>query len=238
MTFRVLLLIAFLFVASFSVFIISPSDIATILTYYDTYSPQAPGLFMLILILLFALSVAIVIPIGVLLLMVFGYLYGFAIGAALAVFATLLGSMTMFLISRKHLEGVCRYLIGRAYDTLLEYAKNQPLSYLLSSRFTPLVPFPIVHVIPAHAGVPLVKYLLVTLIGTLPAVLVFVYIGSMFRLTGMLNQSLVETASTGLLLVSLLVLATVLLRHHLKKKNLYVSIHEHHLKSEHARKQQ
>lgn len=237
MTFRVLLLIAFLFVASFSVFVISPSDVATILSYYDTYAPVAPGLFMILLVLLFALTVAIVIPIGLVLLMVFGYLYGFIVGALLAVFATLLGSMTMFLVSRKHLEGVCRYLIGRAYDTLLLYAKNQPLSYLLSSRFTPLVPFPIVHVIPAHAGVPLTKYLLVTLLGTLPAILVFVYIGSMFRLTGTLNQSLVETASTGLLLISLLVLATVLLRHHLKKKNLYVSIHEHHLKSEQAKMQ-
>lgn len=237
MTFRIILLVAFLLVASFSIFIISPEDIVYILTYYNTYSPQAPGVVMLSLVLLFALTVAIVIPIGVILLMVFGYLYGFILGSSLALFATVLGATVMYLLSKKHFEDVCRYLIGRAYDTLLEYAKTQPLSYLLSSRFTPLVPFPIVHVIPAHAGVAIEKYLIVTVLGTAPAILVFVYIGSMLRATGNINQSLVETASTGLLLISLLVLATVLLRHHLKKRNLYTSIHEHHLKSEHAKMQ-
>lgn len=132
--------------------------------------------------LLYALAFALTIPITTILALLSGFLFGFEAAFILIIFATIVGAMGIFYAARLHPSSLCEVFVGKNYKDLLDWAKNRPVSFMLATRFAPLVPFPIAHIIPAEAKVRPFDFLWTTLLGTVPATALFIAIGSGSRL--------------------------------------------------------
>jgi uncharacterized membrane protein YdjX (TVP38/TMEM64 family) len=145
---------------------------------------------------LYVTFVALSLPGAVWLTVAGGYLFGIAAGAIVAVLAATTGASLLFLATRTSLGAYLHEHAG-PWLTKVErgFADNQ-WSYLLMMRLFPAIPFFIANLVPAFLGVRLSVFVITTLIGIIPATIIFATIGAGFG-------SVLET-STDLSLHSLL----------------------------------
>ena len=128
--------------------------------------------------ILYTLAFAFTIPITTVLAIGLGFFYGFWPALLLVVSATLIGALSLFLAARTKLLPSCEPLLGSSYERCLTWARDYPIAFLLATRLAPLVPFPLAHLIPGEAHVRVRDFLLITLLGTVPASALFVALGA------------------------------------------------------------
>jgi uncharacterized membrane protein YdjX (TVP38/TMEM64 family) len=167
---------------------------------------------------LYAFSFAFTIPITTVLAITFGVLYGFWGGLVLIVTATIVGALGAFFFAQYVAKDACIFTLGAAFETFLEQARKHPISFLLSTRFLPLVPFPVAHFVPAIARVRVFDFLWTTLAGTIPAAIAFVAIGTELRVYAMGTHESHFWLTIGLGGLSLSVLTAILWRRLVQKE--------------------
>jgi uncharacterized membrane protein YdjX (TVP38/TMEM64 family) len=121
--------------------------------------------------------VALAVPGGAVLTMAGGFLFGTWIGALCAIIGATLGATGNFLAARAGLGGLARRagpLIGKLEAGFHANAFN----YLLVLRLVPVFPFWLVNLVPALVGVKVQTFVLATLIGIIPATLIFASLGN------------------------------------------------------------
>ena len=122
--------------------------------------------------------VAFSLPGGAVMTLAGGFLFGPFLGAAAAVVGATVGACLLFLAARHALaEPLARRagpLLGRVRDGL----QREGFWYLLSLRLLPVVPFWLVNLAPALAGMPLAPYAAATFLGIIPGTAVFAGIGA------------------------------------------------------------
>ena len=107
-----------------------------------------------------------------------GLLFGPWKGAALAVLGATSGAVLLFLVVRRALSRPIAQRAGPLLARIRPGLERDGFNYLLALRLVPVVPFWIVNLAPALAGMRLLPFALATLIGIIPATLVFASIGS------------------------------------------------------------
>jgi uncharacterized membrane protein YdjX (TVP38/TMEM64 family) len=107
-----------------------------------------------------------------------GFLFGLAPGAALIVVGATLGATLLFLAARSALGEGLRKRAGPFLEKLSAGFQENPFSYMLTLRFIPVVPFPVANIAPALLGARLGSFVLATIIGIIPAVVAYAWIGS------------------------------------------------------------
>lgn len=126
----------------------------------------------------YTVSVAISVPGSVWLTIAGGLLFGTVEGAALAVIAATCGAIPLFLATRHALAPVlerrARPLLARVGPIL----ERDGFSGLLALRLLPVLPFWVLNLAPALVGMRLAPFAAATLIGIVPATLVFASIGA------------------------------------------------------------
>lgn len=122
--------------------------------------------------------VALSLPGGTVMTLAGGFLFGALPGTALAVLGATLGACLLFLAARHALAGALAARGGAAMARLREGLRRDGFWYLLSLRLLPLVPFWLVNLAPALAGMPFRSYALATLVGIIPATAVYAGIGA------------------------------------------------------------
>ncbi|HWK45102.1 MAG TPA: VTT domain-containing protein [Stellaceae bacterium] len=178
-----------------------------------------------IYMLIYTTVVALSVPGGVILTLTGGFLFGTVTGTIATVISATLGATLLFVTAR---AGIGDHLRRRAGPMLGRFEagfRRNAFSYLLMLRLLPLVPFFLINLLPAFLGVPLRTYVLATLLGIIPAVLVFASIGNglgaVFDAGQMPDLSIFSKPSIAgpLLGLALLALLPVIYQHWRRRSN-------------------
>ena len=152
--------------------------------------PLAAAVFALV----YAGSTALSLPAGLILTLIGGFLFGTVHGSALVAVGATLGAVAVFLAARTAFGDVLRRRAGPLLRKLQDGLQQDALSYLLVLRLIPLFPFWLVNIAPAVFGVSLRVYTVATLIGILPATIIYCSVGA--GLGALLDEDL-DLASLG-----------------------------------------
>ncbi len=129
---------------------------------------------------IYAAAVALSIPGGVVLSVAGGVLFGLVAGSVYAIAGAWLGANLVFLAARYALGDLFERRAGALLDRVRPGLRRDGFSYLLALRLLPIVPFWLVNLAPALAGMRLAPYATATLLGIGPATIVFVSLGAGF----------------------------------------------------------
>ncbi|PZO50706.1 MAG: TVP38/TMEM64 family protein [Alphaproteobacteria bacterium] len=107
-----------------------------------------------------------------------GYLFGLVGGAVATTIGATLGATVLFVIARYLLADTLRARAGPFLKRLEAGFKDNAISYLLTLRLVPVVPFFIANVAPAFLGARLTTFVWTTAIGIIPGVIAYTWIGA------------------------------------------------------------
>jgi uncharacterized membrane protein YdjX (TVP38/TMEM64 family) len=126
----------------------------------------------------YALVVVLSIPATVVMSVAAGLLFGRLTGAVAAVAGASSGAIVLFLIVRHVLRPFVARRAGRLVARLGPRLERDGFSYLLALRLNPALPFWLVNLLPALVGMRLLPFAAATLLGIVPATVVFVSLGA------------------------------------------------------------
>jgi uncharacterized membrane protein YdjX (TVP38/TMEM64 family) len=106
-----------------------------------------------------------------------GLLFGWLAGALLAVAGAAGGATVMFLASRSAFGGALRQRTGRMSARLARGFERDAFTYLVALRLAPYIPFIAVNIAPALFRVRLPTFVAATVIGMLPLITIFAWLG-------------------------------------------------------------
>jgi uncharacterized membrane protein YdjX (TVP38/TMEM64 family) len=138
---------------------------------------RAGAMAALAFILTYAGLVALSVPGAALLTIAGGFLFGPWLGAAYAVTGATMGATVVFLAARAGLAGIA----ARAGPWISRFEvgfQANALNYLLVLRLIPILPFCLVNLVAGAVGLRLGVFLLGTVIGMIPATLIFTSLGN------------------------------------------------------------
>jgi uncharacterized membrane protein YdjX (TVP38/TMEM64 family) len=138
---------------------------------------QHRALAILAFMVTYAAAVSLSVPGGIFLTVTGGFLFGVATGAAASVIAATLGATVVFLLARSALGEPLLKRAGPRAAQLARGFRDQAFNYLLFLRLIPAFPFFLVNLVPALAGVRLAPFVAATVIGVLPASIVYALAG-------------------------------------------------------------
>jgi len=107
-----------------------------------------------------------------------GYLFGLAGGAIATTIGATIGAAILFLVARYLLADALRARAGPFLKRVETGFKESPISYLLTLRLVPVVPFFIANVAPAFVGARLTTFVWTTALGIIPGVIAYTWIGA------------------------------------------------------------
>lgn len=137
-----------------------------------------PVLAPLVFALIYAIVIALSVPGGAVLTMTGGFLFGLVLGAISVVIGATLGATAVFLIAKSALGDPLRAKAGPWLQRMESGFQENAFNYLLVLRLIPIFPFWLVNLVPAFLGVPLGTYVLATVLGIVPGVLVYAGVGN------------------------------------------------------------
>jgi uncharacterized membrane protein YdjX (TVP38/TMEM64 family) len=137
-----------------------------------------PDASLLLYVVAYAVVVALSIPVGVVMSVAGGLLFGTALGSAAAVVGATLGAVLLFLAVRLALRPMLERRAGKLLARIGPGLQRDGFSYLLALRLIPAFPFWLVNLAPALVGMRLLPYAAATLLGVIPAAIVFASLGA------------------------------------------------------------
>lgn len=131
-----------------------------------------------IFVLAYALVVAFSLPVAMVVTPVAGFLFDTWMGAGLSVIGATLGSIAVFLAARTAFRDLFCARAGPALARFEAGFRRNDFSYLLFLRLVPVFPFWLINIVPALLGMRLDRYVLATMIGIVPAAIVYASVGA------------------------------------------------------------
>lgn len=117
------------------------------------------------------------VPGGFILNLTGGFLFGGLIGGLTAAASATVGSAFVFLAARTILNDVLRRKAGGIVGRIRDGFQRSAWSYMLSLRLSPLIPFWLVNIGAALAGIPLATFVWTTAVGILPVTFTIAFAG-------------------------------------------------------------
>lgn len=137
-----------------------------------------PVLSALALTALYAAATLLSLPIATVLTLGTGFLLGTALASAVVAVGATAGATGLFLLARSAAGERWRKPVERALARLDDGFQDNAFQYLLVLRLMPIMPFWLLNIVPAFAGVTLRQYVSATFLGILPGVVVFCSVGA------------------------------------------------------------
>lgn len=126
----------------------------------------------------YALAVAFAFPATWVLTVMGSAIFGLLVGGLLAAVGATLGATALFLAARTAFGDVLRKNAQGFVAKVSAGFERNAFSYLLALRLAPILPFTVVNVLPAFFKVSVPVFVAATLIGILPGVFVYAFIGA------------------------------------------------------------
>jgi uncharacterized membrane protein YdjX (TVP38/TMEM64 family) len=147
----------------------------------------------LVYVVAFAIVITIVLPAWIASL-VGGAMFGVWKGAVLAWIGALLGTIITHLLARHVARAPMRKLFGE-HRLLRRLREHDDVMELLRLRIMPVAPFAVLDYVAGVAGVSLRRLLLATMLGVIPSVIAYTYVGAEL-IRGLVSRS--EASHTAL----------------------------------------
>lgn len=125
----------------------------------------------------YAVTVACSFPAAAILTVFSGFLFGWLLGGIVALAGATIGATILFLAARSAFGDALRARVGSVAARLSEGFRRNAFAYMLVLRIAPFIPFVIVNIAPALAGVRLRTFVSATLIGMVPATFAYAWLG-------------------------------------------------------------
>jgi uncharacterized membrane protein YdjX (TVP38/TMEM64 family) len=165
----------------------------------------------LVLILSYAIGCIFAIPASIFILAA-GVIWGWKLGVVYAMCGALLGATAAYFAGRFLGEGVLERF-GRAGELVAKQVKHSGFVSMLIARLIPGPPFAVWNYAAGIARMNFVEYFFATLLGTLPAHIVFAYCAdALFNGTMTHGEAMKRFTIVAVLLISMIVLTTILKR--------------------------
>jgi uncharacterized membrane protein YdjX (TVP38/TMEM64 family) len=132
----------------------------------------------LTLMAVYAAAVALSIPGAVWLTLGAGFLFGTVAATAMVVVAATIGATAIFMAARTGLGDLLREKAGGWLARLERGVGDNAVSFMLTMRLVPAVPFFVANLAPAFLGVPLGTYVWTTAVGIVPGTAVYASVGA------------------------------------------------------------
>jgi uncharacterized membrane protein YdjX (TVP38/TMEM64 family) len=165
----------------------------------------------LVLILSYAIGCIFAIPASIFILAA-GVIWGWKLGVVYAMCGAMLGATAAYFAGRFLGEGVLERF-GRAGELVAKQVKHSGFVSMLIARLIPGPPFAVWNYAAGIARMNFVEYFFATLLGTLPAHIVFAYCAdALFNGTMTHGEAMKRFSIVAVLLISMIVLTTILKR--------------------------
>lgn len=142
------------------------------------WSAANPVLGPLILVGVYAVGTASSVPGMVWVTLAAGFLFGTAIGTASVVVGATIGAVVIFLAARYAFADILRAKAGRWLEKVDKEMEQGQVSYLLTVRLIPVIPFWIANLVPAFLDVKARTFAWTTFVGIIPVVAVYCSVGA------------------------------------------------------------
>ena len=162
-----------------------------LLSFTETHSAAAAGLFVLTYVAVTGLS----LPGAVILTLAGGFLFGAVFGTLFVNLGATTGATLAFLASRYLLRDWVERKFGKWLSPLQKGFEKNAFSYLMTLRLIPLFPFFVVNLVSGLTRMNVGVYVAATALGIIPGSFVYAYAG---RQLGTIN-SLQDIASPGVI---------------------------------------
>ncbi len=129
-------------------------------------------------LLAYAIMVAFSLPVAMVATPVGGFLFGTWAGAGLSAIGATLGAIAVFLAARYAFRDLFLARAGKKLARLEQGFRHDDFSYLLFLRLVPVFPFWLVNIVPALLGMQLRRYVLATMLGIIPASIIYSGLGA------------------------------------------------------------
>jgi uncharacterized membrane protein YdjX (TVP38/TMEM64 family) len=130
--------------------------------------------------LLYAILTSLPVPAAGILNVAYGWFFRFGPAVILLSFASLMGAVNAFLLSRYLLRDVIQHRFGDRLATVNAALEREGVFYLFMLRVVPIFPFFVVNPVMGLTRMPLRTFCWVTQLGMLPVTCIFVWAGSQF----------------------------------------------------------
>lgn len=137
-----------------------------------------PILAPLTLVGVYALGTAISVPGMVWVTLAAGLLFGTLVGTLSVVFGATIGAVVIFLAARYAFADVLRSKVGKWLGRIDKEMQDGQVSYLLTIRLIPVIPFWLANLAPAFLGVKTRTFAWTTFLGIIPVVAVYCSVGA------------------------------------------------------------
>ncbi len=128
--------------------------------------------------LVYIFVTALSIPGAVILTLAGGALFGLFWGTIMVSIASTVGATLAFLIVRSLFGNLVRQKFSAKFERISRGFERDGASYLFSLRLVPAIPFFVVNILMALTPIRTIQYFLVSLLGMLPATVVYVNAGT------------------------------------------------------------
>lgn len=163
----------------------------------EDYYQQQPILFISVFFIAFTLLVSLLLPGSLFLMLLAGALFGTVEGSIICILAGTLGATNLLLLTRYFLEDKVRARYGHRMKKLDAQMQENGILYLLIMRLTPGIPTNVIALMMGLTTIPLVPFILVTMVGIAPWYVIYVSAGE----TLMKLDSLSDIVSSEMLMV-------------------------------------
>lgn len=142
--------------------------------YYENHRIAASALY----ILLYVIQTALSLPGALVFTLAGGLIFGLYLGVLYAVAASVTGAILAFLLTRYLFSGYVEERFGARLEPLNRELSARGFNYLLFLRLVPIFPFFLINLACALTTLPLRTFFAATIVGILPAAVVFVNAGA------------------------------------------------------------
>lgn len=142
------------------------------------YREANPGKALLMYAIVYILVTAASIPGALVLTLVGGAIFGFAVGSLVVVVSATIGATIAFLLARYLFGDLVASRMGERLGAIRENLRREGALYLFSMRLVPVFPFFAVNLLMGLTPIRTLTYSLVSLVGMAPGSMVFVNAGT------------------------------------------------------------
>lgn len=127
---------------------------------------------------IYAVGTAISVPGMIWVTLASGFLFGTVVGTISVVFGATVGAVAIFLAVRYALADVLRAKAGKWLEKIDREMQDGQVSYLITMRMIPVIPFWVANIAPAFLDVKARTFAWTTFVGIIPLVAVFCSVGA------------------------------------------------------------
>lgn len=166
-------------------------------------------------------ATAVSIPGAIILTLAGGAIFGFWVGLLLISFASSLGALLAFLVSRYLLQDLVQRKFSKSFESINAGIERDGVFYLLTLRLVPLFPFWLINLLMGLTQLRAVRFYAVSQVGMLPGTAVFVNAGTQLALINSLGDVLSAPLIGSLVLLGIFPLVAKFVVGVLKNRKIY-----------------